>query len=472
MSIPRQARTKIVATVGPACSAPAQVEALIGSGVDVFRLNFSHGSAAEHGETLGHIRRIAEELDRPVAVMQDLAGPKVRIGDLADPVEWEPGRVVRIARHHADPPDVTTTYGRIVDDVEVGHRILVADGTIELRVQAKEADALVCGVVAGGTVSRRKGINLPDTALSMPALTGKDLADLRWGAEQKVDFVALSFVRRAEDLDGLRNRLKQAGSAAGIVAKVERPEAVDRIDAVIEASDAVMVARGDLGVEMSPVRVPLIQKDIIRRCVAACVPVITATQMLESMVERPVPTRAEVSDVANAVLDGTDAVMLSAETAIGRYPVRAVKMMDEIALATETYATRTAPAPRPTEAGPGRMAALADAVHAIVRWEQIDAAVVFTSEGSIARTLAQQRLPIPILAMSSSPSAVRRMSLLYGVHSVVEPAPEHTRDVLARGAEHLKRMGVTRPGGKVVVLTGRPIGQAGTTSNLAVHTIE
>jgi pyruvate kinase len=468
-------RTKIVATLGPATRDPAMLRHLIQAGCDVFRLNFSHGDRAEKAKLLAAIRGVEAELGTPVAVMADLCGPKIRVGPLADgQVQLVDGDTVTIRR---DPfvgtaEHFSTTLPELVDQVRPGEPVLLDDGKLSLEVlEVSPPDAFTCRVVHGGPLSPGKGINLPQTQLALSALTGKDREDADWIGGQDIDYVALSFVRAAEDVLELRGLLVQRGSTAHVVAKIEKPQAVEAIEEIIAATDVVMVARGDLGVEMELPAVPVAQKRIARLCQAAGKPCIIATQMLETMTQAPRPTRAEVSDVANAILDHADAVMLSGETAVGRYPVEAVAMMNAIGDALQAdRAERDIPL-RVHYASAATTAALAGAVKAIIEEEHIVAAAVFTASGTTARMLAKNRLPVPILGFSPSPATVRRMCLYYGVVPELAAAPEHTREVLDLAARCAVDRGLARPGDKLVVLSGRPIGIAGATNTLVVHTV-
>ncbi|MDR7386923.1 MAG: pyruvate kinase, partial [Armatimonadota bacterium] len=349
-TLPRHRRTKIVATIGPATGEPDRLRALVEAGVDVMRFNFSHGTREEHRRWIQLVRRFSAELGRPVAILQDLQGPKIRVGELRDhrPVVLEEGSEVVIGAHTegGTAQRLSVTYPELVREVRAGDRILLADGELELAVTSVGPQEVRARVVRGGLLEEHKGINLPGVTLRAPALTDKDVEDLRFGLEAGVDFVALSFVRRAEDVVQARELMERLGRTVPLVAKLEKAEAVDHLEEIMQASDGVMVARGDLGVELAPERVPTLQKHIIRRANELGIPVITATQMLESMVDHPRPTRAEASDVANAILDGTDAVMLSAETAAGRYPLEAVRMMDRIAVEVEAASPQLYQAPR------------------------------------------------------------------------------------------------------------------------------
>ncbi|RMF73294.1 MAG: pyruvate kinase, partial [Planctomycetota bacterium] len=332
--------TKVVATLGPATAREEDLSRLLDTGVDVCRLNFSHGDHDGHLRNLRRIRDWERRHNRPVAVLGDLCGPKIRLTELAgEPFALAAGDEVRIVRGEQPTTreQFCVTYEKLVDEVQPGARIYIDDGLVRLLVIDRDADGLTCTCTTGGVVRSRKGVNLPDTSLSVPALTDKDRADLQWAIDNELDFVALSFVRRPEDVYELRERIDAAGSPLRIIVKIEKSEALEHLDELIAAADGVMVARGDLGVEMDIWRVPLVQKEITRRCRDAAKPVIIATQMLQSMVDNAMPTRAEVSDVANAILDATDAVMLSAESAAGRFPIAAAEVMNLVAQATEQY---------------------------------------------------------------------------------------------------------------------------------------
>ena len=414
-------RTKIVATIGPASRSPARLAALVHAGVDVVRLNMSHGTQAEHGEVIARVGRAVARAGRPVAILLDLAGPKIRTGTLAG---GRPIRLVAGARLILTPQTIagdehrlSVTHRGLARDVAPGARVLVDDGRLALRVRRVRGREVECEVVAGGLLGEHKGVNLPDTEVAVPALTAKDRADLRFGLARGVDFVALSFVRRPADLAAVRREMARAGAGAGtgaavpVIAKLEKPQAIARLDDILDVADGVMVARGDLGVEMPAEDVPVLQKAIIRRANAARVPVITATQMLESMVESVRPTRAEASDVANAIYDGTDAVMLSEETAVGRYPVEAVRMMARIAERAEEGmlgagaggGTAVCSVPPVVRLAASHPRAVAAAVVAIAREAGASAIVVFTLSGATAGLVAKERPPMPVVAITPDP---------------------------------------------------------------------
>jgi pyruvate kinase len=474
-SPPRWRRTKIVATVGPATASADRIRALIEAGVDVMRFNFSHGTRDEHLRRIQLVRQCSAELGRPVAVLQDLQGPKIRVGGLQDhrPVLLEEGRELVIG---AEPEGGTaerlsTTYPELVREVREGDRILLADGELELAVTAVGPHEVRARVVRGGLLEEHKGINLPGVPLRAPALTDKDVEDLRFGLEAGVDFVALSFVRTAEDVVRARQLMEEAGRTVPVIAKLEKAEAVDHLDEILEASDGVMVARGDLGVELAPERVPTLQKHIIRRANELGIPVITATQMLESMVDHPRPTRAEASDVANAILDGTDAVMLSAETAVGRYPVQAVRMMDRIAVEVEASSPQLYQPARHHERRLGIAEAVAAAACRLGHDLRAKAIVVITRSGRTAQLVSKNRPAEPIVALTEEESVARSLSLWWGVHPVVTEFREDTDAMLAHAEDELLRRGLVEPGDVLVVTGSAPIIARGRTNFVKVHRV-
>jgi pyruvate kinase len=443
----KRRRTKIVATLGPASAAPETLEALIEAGVDVFRLNFSHGSHTDHATTYARVRAAAQRFGTPVAVLADLCGPKIRTG------LFKGGRVELVIGEHVtvtvrdvegEPGLIPSQYGALAHDVEPGSRILLDDGNLELVVEAVAGTEIRCLVVVGGPLKDKKGINLPGVAVSAPSLTEKDRADAEFALGLGVDFLALSFVRRAEDVEGLREIVRAAGSSAAIIAKIEKPEALADIDRIMEVSDGVMVARGDLGVELPPEIVPIVQSQLVDLGRLRGKPVIVATQMLESMTEHARPTRAEVTDVSSAVRSGADAVMLSAETASGAYPVRAVQVMDRVARETEGYlwgrgafgTMSSLPAPTLDHVGDGPITtpvkagqvevrdAVARATGQLSRDLWVRAIAVFTRSGWSAAMVSSSRPQAPILAVSDDPASCRRMNLLWGVVPVCHPMDE------------------------------------------------
>jgi pyruvate kinase len=469
-------KTRIVCTIGPASSGEETLERLINAGMNVTRLNFSHGTHESHSKTLENIREASKRLQKPVAVLMDLCGPKIRLGDIAGgKIELEDGSdlVIRRGSFKGTRDAVSSTYEQLVDDLSEGDRVLMDDGLIELIVRVKTAEQVVCKVIHGGILKEHKGINLPGAKISSPSVTEKDLADLNWGIENKVDYVALSFVRRPEDVRLVRGILHKAESDIHVIAKIEKPEALKCIDEIIEAADGIMVARGDLGVEMNPDEVPPIQKDLIRRANEKDKPVITATQMLESMTENPRPTRAEVSDVANAIFDGTDAVMLSGETASGRYPVNTVIMMDSIARSAEEYMEGRG---FTTHNQISRMYTTGDAIchgaDAAARDLGAKLIAIYTLTGTTALLMSKYRPHVPILALSSRLETIRRMCLYRGVIPIYTVEHKTTEDMhkdlerIVLGEQFADR------GDALVILTGAHHGKAGGTNSMKIHRIE
>lgn len=468
-------RTKIVATLGPASSSPEAIRALIEAGTDVFRLNFSHGNPEDHRQRVAHIRKAAENLGCTVAVLQDLQGPKIRVGRFKEgAVELVPGQEFVLTREHVDGDQkrASVTYRGLPEDVRAGQNLLLDDGNIRLRVAEVKGPDIRTTVEVGGRLSNNKGINIPGADLSIPALTDKDIEDLALGAELEVDWVAISFVRTRDDLLLARHYLARHASRARLMAKIEKPGAVARFDEILEEADGIMVARGDLGVEMPLEEVPVVQKRIILKAVQAGKAVITATQMLESMIQHPTPTRAEASDVANAIFDGTDAIMLSAETASGAYPVEAVATMRRIAQTIEAspeYADRLnalRPAPNPTIQD-----AIALAVDDVVTAVGARAVVCFTSSGGSARRVARTRPPVPILALTPSAHARNQLALVSGVYPLLAPDPKDTDDMVNIATTKARETGLAEPGEYVVIAAGVPFGVQGTTNMLRVERV-
>jgi pyruvate kinase len=464
-------RTKIVATLGPASSDAEVLGAMVDAGLDVARLNFSHGEAAEHLGRLAAVRRAADERGGDLAVLADLQGPKIRVGLLYDGGYTLPtgGECELVAgATTAPPPAIPITYERLAEDLKPGDRVLLDDGAIELRVRSVKADRIRCQVLRGGTIRSRKGVNLPGVQVSAPSLTDKDRADLAAAVGAGVDYVALSFVRRPADVTTAKRAIADLGADVPLVAKLERPEAVEHLDAILAVADAVMVARGDLGVELAVEKVPPLQKEIIARANAHGVPVITATQMLESMVSSPRPTRAEASDVANAVFDGTDAVMLSQETAIGAYPVEAVATMGRIA--EEAESTPSLLHPPPPVGGPLDVAATVCKAAVQVADDLCARAIVaFTETGATARFVSRFRPRVPIVGLTPYEPTRRRMALYWGVRAL--PVIETTREMaamVAQADERIRGSGLAGEGDLIVVVAGNP-GRRAATNSVIVH---
>ncbi len=466
--------TKIVATLGPASDSPETIRSLMEAGVDVFRLNASHGTHAEHGARIDAVRRLGAETGRTEAILLDLQGPKIRLGTFknggCELIEGETF-ILTTETIEGDCQRATINYPDFPRDVKPGDRVLIADGSVELRVLASEGNAVRCRVVVGGPVSDRKGVNLPGVAVSTPSLTEKDIADLQFGLAAGIDLVALSFVRRGDDVLRLRRFLDQAGAALPIVAKIEKPEAWKNFDEILDVSDGIMVARGDLGVEMALEKVPQIQKAIIERCRQRARFVITATQMLESMVASPVPTRAEVSDVANAIEDGTDAVMLSAETSAGRYPIEASRMMARIAAETDCAHHRGGFQHSPLPPNPGPAEIVADAAYRAARLASPAAIAVFTDSGATARLVARYRPPVPIYAFTPSAAVVRQLNAVYGVRPLLVPAQESSDTLLATVDRLLQARAGLKPNDAVVIVAGFPVGRTRPANIMKLHRV-
>jgi pyruvate kinase len=462
-------RTKIVCTIGPSSRSAEVIRDLIRAGMNVARLNFSHGTHAEHRAVIDTLRRSAREEGVPVGILQDLCGPKIRVGRLPEEgVRLTPGQpfVLTTEDVPGDAGRVGVSYPHLARDAKAGDRLLLADGLMELVVERTSRTELACRVVTGGILTSHKGINLPTGTIQAPPLTEKDIADLAFGLENGVDFVALSFVRRAEDVLDVRRRIHQAGMTTPIVAKIEKHEALDNIEAIIDVSDAVMVARGDLGVEIPLETVPGIQKTIVRQANIAGKPVIIATQMLRSMVDSPRPTRAEAADVANAVLDGADAVMLSEETASGAYPVEAVRYMARIAESAETrYPHR-----KYMELIPRRGISQTVAYAACVTAEQLDAAAIVatTRSGTTAMHIACFRPRPRIIALSPEADTVRRLTLSWGCTPCFLELVEDTDEMIETAAASTLASGQASAGDLTVITGGRPLYEAGTTNMLWV----
>lgn len=506
---PSPTLSKIVATIGPASDSPEMVERLIHAGVGIFRVNFSHGAFDDHAKRVATIREVARRLEQPVGILGDLQGPKIRIGEL-DPaaapsgIDIAPGRDVLLipsgpafdAARQARPAgvDLLPSDYPLARDVEPGHRVLINDGLLRLlaleREPADPPDALRCRVLVGGTVTSRKGINLPDSDVRDDAITEQDWQCVEWAVSQGLDFLALSFVRRADEVKKLKAALASmcpvdhakdpsgAGAAIPVVSKIEKPQALADLDAIVEASDAIMVARGDLGVEMDIAEVPIVQKRLLEKCDEWGKPCIVATQMLESMITASTPTRAEATDVANAILDGADAVMLSAETATGRHPTLVVETMRRIAAAAETRIAERCAAPSPSarlRQSHYRTAALAHGAWHVAMDLGAKLVVCWSQRGGTARYLSQTGLPIPIVAYSSDEREVRRMALLRGVTPRLMPLPARREPTLAwfnlEADMDLLELGWVEKNDPIVLVAGAPIGRQGSTNALAVHSV-
>jgi len=471
-------RTKIVATLGPATGTVERITELIQAGMDVARMNFSHGSYDEHAHRIEQVRAAAARAGRAVAILQDLQGPKIRTGPLTGggPIELSAGDVFTLTTRDVpgDLSEVSTSYAALPIDVHPGDRILLSDGAIELRVNETNATDVRSEVVYGGVLKERQGINLPGVSVSARGVTDKDIRDLEFGLSQGVDYVAISFVRTPDDVRQVKQLIEAAGHDTPVIAKLEKPEAIESLAEIIELADGVMVARGDLGVELAPERVPLVQKRIIELANLAAKPVITATQMLESMIHTPRPTRAEASDVANAILDGTDAIMLSGETAMGRYPIESVDTMVRIAIEIRQNAPHReyAGAKRPEGAPHSRAEAIGAAVEAVVEvLSEVRAVWVFTQTGTTARMIVHHRPPVPIIAFTPNESCYRRMALIWGVTPILTPIVSSFRELSDRVFPLAQQLGVAKPGETVVMTGAHPFDAMAETNFLKVHTV-
>jgi pyruvate kinase len=479
VSVPGSAavrRTKIVCTLGPASADRARIQSLVEAGMDVARINFSHADHAYHARTIQTVREVAADCGRPIAILGDLQGPKIRVGALPEPLTLRPGDVITLAPEGEQQGDeLPTTYRQLASDLEVGDVVLFADGLMELLVEDVKPPRVSMRVIHGGILTSNKGINLPGIRVSAPSLTEKDIRDLEFALEQDVDYVALSFVREAEDVLQLTERIPPGGPL--VVVKVEKDLALDNLPAILQVSAAAMVARGDLGVELPFEKVPLAQKRMIQLGNMVSRPVITATQMLESMIENPRPTRAEASDVANAIIDGTDAVMLSAETATGKFPVEAVKSMVRIAMEIERSDILTTgphydvPIEVPeTGTTPTERAVAAATVEAVKRLES-PLIVTFSRSGFTARMVSSFRPPVPILALTDSPKTYNQLALVWGVIPVLCPEGSSYDYMLERARDSAIERGLARRGQRVVLTAGLPMHVSGTTNTMRVEVV-
>jgi len=475
LEIQQPSQTKIVATIGPASDGEEKLAELIRAGVDVFRINAAHGNRSEHERRLAACRAASEAVGWPVAVLVDLAGPKMRLGELAGgQLDFAAGDRLRFVRGDqlGKPGELTTTYEPLIDELAAGDRIMLADGTVSLVVEQVGADEAVCRVVQPGTVRSRQGVNLPGVKLSAPALGEADRDNARWAARGGVDFLGLSFVRGPDEVYQLKALIEAEGAQTQVIAKIEKPEAIIHIDDIIAAVDGIMVARGDLGIEISPEAVPMLQKMIIAKCNQAGKPVITATQMLDSMIRNPRPTRAEASDVANAILDGSDAIMLSGETASGKYPLEAVQTM--VRIAQEVERAHLSDPRKQLAARPGRTFAEAVAHASVETALDLSAAAIVTPtvSGATARTVSRFRPPCPIVAVTPRPFAQRELMIFWGVFPLLSQRGQSTDAVINEAVEAAKRAGHVQEGDVVVVTGGSVEGGGGTTNLMKVHLVE
>ncbi len=468
-------RAKIVCTIGPATASPERIRALIDAGMDVARLNFSHGTHADHEQVYHRIREAAAAAGRPVGILADLQGPKIRLGRFADgPVQWRTGDTVIITSDDVlgTAERVSCTYRDLPVEVKVGDRLLIDDGKVSVEVKSVTGTDIHALVLEGGEVSNHKGISLPNVAVSIPALTEKDVADLQFALRLGVDFVALSFVRSADDVLGVRKVMDDVGIRRPVLAKLEKPEAVAALEEVVDAFNGLMVARGDLGVELPLDQVPLVQKRAVQLCRENAKPVIVATQMLDSMIDNTRPTRAEASDVANAVLDGADALMLSGETSVGRFPVLAVSTMARIIESTEqgqAQLPRDLRRPRLQHDPRTQGGAIALAASHIANSVEAKALVAFTQTGDTVRRLARLHCDLPLFAFTPDPAVRNQLALSWGVEAYEVPLVEHTDDMFRQVDQAMIDLGRAKPGDLVVIVAGSPPGTPGSTNTLRVH---
>ena len=465
-------RTKIVCTIGPASESEKVIRGLIQSGMDVARLNFSHGNYASHQRIIRTIRRIARRLDKPVALLQDLPGPKIRVGPIeGNRVTLPTGKLFTLTTRKilGNHQIVSVSYKDFPRSVKKGDPILLGDGEIELEVLKRNSEGVTCRITVGGTLSSHKGIHFRRGSLDLPSLTSQDKRDLAFGIEQGVDFVALSFVRDSQDIIQARHEMKKKGAAIPIIAKIEKHEALDHIDSILEAVDGIMVARGDLGLEIPPEKIPAIQKMIIRKANHLGKPVITATQMLRSMVQNPRATRAEVADIANAILDGTDALMLSEESAAGSYPIEAVKTMVQVATETEGILQ-----PRFQMEGIKKSVpeAISHAAISLARDLQVKAFLIPTTSGSTAQMIARYRPSQPIIAISPNPQTVKTLCLVWGVSPVQTRAFESTDELIRLAQKKALGLGLVKKGDLAVITAGVPLHKVGTTNLITVKVVD
>ena len=465
-------RTKIVATIGPASSSPEMIRLLIEAGMDVARLNFSHGKYEDHAGVIKSLRKISDELNKPVTIMQDLQGPKIRVGQL-------PGGKISICKgdiitllpqddYQFAEATIPIDYPYVAEEAKPGMQVLLADGLFELEVTEIKGSNVLCRVVEGGCLTDHKGVNFPNLNLRLPSLTEKDIRDLEFGLLQDVDWVSLSFVRSAADVIALRNLITEKGYQKPIIAKIEKPQAIEHLEEIVETVQGIMVARGDLGVEMSPDKVPMLQKRIIELCNRSGKTVITATQMLESMIHEPRPTRAEASDVANAIIDGTDAIMLSGETAMGDFPVKAVEMMVKIALDVESKIEfKTYPPVDHSD-----MMALSRAANQMEIVINPACIVVLTTSGRSARFIAAERPHSPVFAFTTHLTVYHGLNLLWGIRPIfIEEHPDTFEEMVSIAENNLLSRNLVKSGDKILLLGGIPAHEAGGTNFIKVHTI-
>lgn len=471
-------KTKIVCTIGPASESEEVLKQLMLNGLNVARLNFSHGTHEEHKKRIDIIKKLREELDLPIAIMLDTKGPEIRIKTFKNgEVTLQTGDIFTLTTREVEGDEtiVSVSYEGLPKDVSKGTRILIDDGLVELEViEIVNGTDIRCTVLNGGTIKDRKGVNVPNVPINLPAVTEKDIEDIKFGIENDVDFIAASFIRKAEDVLQIRKILEEnGGEDIEIISKIENQQGVDNIDEIIEASDGIMVARGDLGVEIEAEKIPILQKQIIKKCNLAGKPVITATQMLDSMMRNPRPTRAEVTDVANAILDGTDAVMLSGETASGKYPIESVKTMYNIALNTESSSQylETLQSKRTLDNHISTTNAISRATCTTAEDLKASAIITATSSGYTSKAVSKFRPQSPIIAATTSEKVMRKLALVWGVYPVLSKKSENTDEVIDMSIHSAMMKGYVKEGDLIVITAGIPVGVSGTTNLIKVHTI-
>lgn len=465
-------RTKIVATLGPASNSPEVIKQLVEAGMNVARLNFSHGSYEDHAHTVSLLRSIGKELETPITILQDLQGPKIRVGNLPDGginlIEGKNIILVPLAEYKNEPDTVGIDYPHLAEEVKPSAQVLLDDGLLELRVESVSGQKVKCIVIEGGLLKSRKGVNFPSLNLRLPSMTEKDKQDLEFGLSQGVDWISLSFVRSAEDIRALKDLLAEKGADVPVIAKVEKPQAIANLEEIVKQSDGIMVARGDLGVEMSPEKVPMLQKQMIRMCNKKGIPVITATQMLDSMIREPRPTRAEASDVANAIVDGTDAVMLSGESAVGKYPVKAVEMMVRIARNVEKDIKFINYPPSEED----ETHAISEALNTIDKILPLRCIVAFTLSGYTATLAAAERPKALVVGLTPIPKVFHRLNLVWGVKPVLMDREVESFEELVEEAENrLLDRKIAATGDQILIIGGIPTKSARGTNFLKIHTI-
>lgn len=470
---PLHHRTKIVATIGPASKSPEIIRQMVNAGMNVARLNFSHGSYEDHAEMVGLLRQVSKECNAPITLLQDLQGPKIRIGQLPsveiELVEGELLTLVPLDNFENQANTVPIDYPYLAEEAEPGAQVLLDDGLLELKIEEIQGNAVICRVIEGGILKSRKGVNLPSLILRLPSLTEKDQQDLDFGISQGVDWVSLSFVRRAEDVQALKALLIEKGASdIPVMAKIEKPQAIANLESIINECDGLMVARGDLGVEMSPEKVPLLQKQIIRMCNQKGIPVITATQMLDSMIHSARPTRAEASDVANAIIDGTDAVMLSGESAVGKFPVKAVQMLSRIASDVEPEIEFKNYPPVMSD----ETHALSEALNTIDKVLNLHCIVAYTSTGYTAILAAGERPKVPVIALTPNLKVYHRLNLVWGVKPILlEHQVDSFEGLIDLAQTKLLEGPLAQIGDKILIIGGVPTKKAKGTNFLKIHTI-